>query len=70
VLVTETVKRLAARVRSNSTSHEMIPALPKNGKESVPAAADSNRAAAAIEMPTRRAVLFQLVFNTKDYLLL
>jgi len=35
---------------------------------SVPTAADTNRTAVAIEMQAKRAVLFQLVFSTTDYL--
>jgi hypothetical protein len=62
VLVTETVRRLAAAVRIRSMRKEMILAEPTIGRLTVSIIATSSRIPLTAEMPAKRAALFQLVF--------
>jgi hypothetical protein len=70
VHITETVRRLAPRVRRSSTSHEAIPVLLKNGKAKVLARAERRSKKVSAEMPIRRTVLFQLVCSIAERLIL
>jgi hypothetical protein len=60
-LVTSTVSRLAATVRSTSMSQELMPCWLKKARLTTLTAADRSRTALGAEIPARRAVLFQLV---------
>jgi len=49
-----------------STIHDMIPALPRAGSESVSIAASNKITALLADIPVKRAVLFQLALDIND----
>ena len=63
VLVMDTVKRLAARVKPRRTTHDNMPALVKRGNRSVDTSAEPRSNDPIADMPIRKALLFQVLLS-------
>ena len=63
VLLIETVKRLAARVKTRSTSHDNNPSLVKKGNLTVAIKPKHTSSNPRVEMLVNRTVLFQFLFS-------
>ncbi len=63
VLLIETVKRLAARVKTSRTNHANSPSLVKNGNLTVAIKPKHTSNRPRVEMLVKRTVLFQFFFS-------